>query len=126
MAHSRARFYDRLRRSCRAAIDQQSRLENGPWRIIVVRNLASNGFSVGDGYIFVNEGAMVQAETESQLAAVLAHEIGHEALDHFCGSDRNSSLWDWNPFADDNQPKNPGKSKKLGSIRQVIDPGRSP
>ncbi|MCI0733603.1 MAG: M48 family metallopeptidase [Methylococcaceae bacterium] len=112
---------DYVDRIARRIIDR-SRLGNAPWRIFVVRNLSANGFSVGDGYLFVNEGALLRAETESQFAAVLAHEIGHEVVGHFCRSNGESFPWDWNPFSGDKQPEFNGRSSKLGSIHQVVDP----
>ncbi len=45
------------------------------WRFSVVRNLAPNAFSIGNGYVFVTEGALNLARNESELAAILAHEL---------------------------------------------------
>ena len=41
-----------------------------------------NAFAGPDGYIGIHSGLMLEAETESELAAVLAHEIGHVAGKH--------------------------------------------
>ncbi|MGH8549981.1 MAG: M48 family metallopeptidase [Methylococcales bacterium] len=112
---------DYVDRMARRIIDR-SGLGGEPWRIFVVRNLSANGFSVGDGYLFVNEGALLRAETESQLAAVLAHEIGHEVVGHFCRSNEASFPWGWNPFLAENEPEFTGKSSKLGSVHQIVDP----
>ncbi len=54
------------------------------WRFDVVRNLSANAFAVGDGYIIVTDGLVAYVGDESQLAAVLAHEIGHILEGHFC------------------------------------------
>lgn len=55
-----------------------------PWRFSVVRHLDANAFSIGGGYVFITEGAINFSRTESELAAILAHEIGHEVAGHFC------------------------------------------
>jgi len=60
--------------------------QNIPWRFSVVRNLAPNAFSSGGGYVFITDGAVNFAQNESELAAILAHEIGHELAGHFCGT----------------------------------------
>ena len=54
------------------------------WRFEVVRNLSANAFAVGNGYIVVTDGLVAYVGDESQLAAVLAHEIGHILEGHFC------------------------------------------
>jgi beta-barrel assembly-enhancing protease len=56
------------------------------WRFSVVRNLAPNAFSIGGGYVFITDGAVNFVRSESELAAILAHEIGHELAGHFCGA----------------------------------------
>ncbi|MGR9014470.1 MAG: M48 family metallopeptidase, partial [Gammaproteobacteria bacterium] len=58
---------------------------NIPWRFSVVRNLAPNAFSIGGGYVFITDGAVNFVQNESELAAILAHELGHELAGHFCG-----------------------------------------
>ncbi len=41
-----------------------------------------NAFALPGGFVFVNSGLMLQAQTEAELAGVLAHEIGHVAARH--------------------------------------------
>jgi predicted Zn-dependent protease len=41
-----------------------------------------NAFSAPGGYVFVTRGAVMLCEDESELAAVLAHEVGHIAGKH--------------------------------------------
>jgi beta-barrel assembly-enhancing protease len=53
-----------------------------PYEFAVVGSGDVNAFALPGGYIFVNAGAIVAAETEGELAAVLAHEIAHVALRH--------------------------------------------
>lgn len=41
-----------------------------------------NAFATPDGYIFINSGLLAFLESEDQLAAVIAHEIGHVVAGH--------------------------------------------
>ena len=41
-----------------------------------------NAFALPGGFLFVNAGLIVQAETEAELAGVMAHEIAHVAARH--------------------------------------------
>ncbi len=56
----------------------------GPWHITVfgLRDPQINAFALPGGYIGVNSGLVVAAQNESELASVLAHEIGHVVLRH--------------------------------------------
>jgi len=92
------------------------------WHFSVVRNLAPNAFSIGGGYIFVTEGAINFAETESELVAILGHEIGHELAGHFCivqPPNVFSTLLD-----DVFMPKPEQYQVGVGSLTQVIDVGK--
>lgn len=53
-----------------------------PFQFKVVDNDAVNAFALPGGFIFVNTGLLVKAETESEVAGVLAHEIAHVAARH--------------------------------------------
>lgn len=57
---------------------------SGKWQFYVVRNLSPNAFAVGNGRFVVTDGLFALVQSESELAAVLAHEIGHDLLGHFC------------------------------------------
>ena len=71
------------------------------WRFDVARNLAPNAFAVGDGYVIVTDGLVAYAANESQLAAVIAHEMGHVMEGHFC-----------------RQKRPPGDDYRIGSLVQ--------
>ena len=75
-----------------------------PWTFVLVRDARPNAFSVGGGRIYLTEGAIRACETEAELAALLAHEMGHQLSGHFCDP--------------------PGRSVAGGSagLRQHIDP----
>jgi beta-barrel assembly-enhancing protease len=53
-----------------------------PYNFHVVNSDEINAFALPGGSIFVNLGTIQAAETEAQLAGVMAHEISHVALRH--------------------------------------------
>lgn len=54
------------------------------WHFLVVRDLSVNAFSIGNGWVYVTDGSLDFVNTESELAAMLSHEIGHQMAGHFC------------------------------------------
>jgi predicted Zn-dependent protease len=48
----------------------------------VVDNADINAFALPGGYVYINRGLMVYLDNEPELAAVLAHEIGHVTARH--------------------------------------------
>ena len=50
--------------------------------IFGVRDPQINAFALPGGYIGVNSGLLVSAQSESELASVIAHEIGHVSQRH--------------------------------------------
>ena len=55
---------------------------NLDWHFYVVDQQEVNAFAVPGGYIYVNRGLIERAETMSELAGVLGHEIGHVTERH--------------------------------------------
>ncbi len=53
-----------------------------PITVFGVRDPQINAFALPGGYIGINSGLLVSAQTESQVASVIAHEIGHVAQRH--------------------------------------------
>lgn len=53
-----------------------------PFTIKVVDSDEVNAFALPGGYFYVNRGLMLAADNESELAGVMAHEIGHVAARH--------------------------------------------
>ena len=53
-----------------------------PYTFYVVNSDVVNAFSIPGGYVYVNRGIIERADNVSQLAGVLAHEIGHVVERH--------------------------------------------
>ncbi|WP_438951890.1 M48 family metalloprotease [Porticoccus sp.] len=53
-----------------------------PYEFVVLNNSVPNAWALPGGKIAINRGLLIQLEDESQLAAVLAHEIVHAAARH--------------------------------------------
>jgi len=52
------------------------------YRFSVIKSSAINAFATPGGYVYVNRGLINMVETESELSAVLAHEIAHVNARH--------------------------------------------
>src|ERR1700719_4392291 len=53
-----------------------------PFTIKVIDSEDVNAFALPGGFFFVNSGLILKADTEAELAGVMAHEIGHVAARH--------------------------------------------
>jgi predicted Zn-dependent protease len=53
-----------------------------PFTIKVIDSEEVNAFALPGGFFFVNSGLVMKADTEAELAGVMAHEIGHVAARH--------------------------------------------
>ena len=56
---------------------QTSKRPNLPWTFTVVDESAVNAFALPGGYVYLTRGIMPFLQDESEMAAVLGHEIGH-------------------------------------------------
>ena len=65
--------------------------ETEKFHFFIVDSPAVNAFATPDAYIFINRGLLIFLESEDQLAAVLAHEIGHVIARHGA-KQRNTKL----------------------------------
>lgn len=63
-----------------------SKLVDRRVELVVVDNATINAFAVPGGVIGVHNGLLLYAETEDELATVLAHEIAHLSQRHFSRS----------------------------------------
>jgi predicted Zn-dependent protease len=89
-----------------------------PWTFTVIRNRAANAFSIGGGRVYVNEGTPFVCDDEAELAAILAHEMGHELAGHFRGADAED-------VSGGRRDGAPGDARRtMGSVHQRVDPAR--
>ncbi len=56
---------------------RQSSRPDIPWHFYIVNSNVVNAMSLPGGYVYVNRGVIDHASNTSELAAVMAHEIGH-------------------------------------------------
>ncbi len=47
-----------------------------------------NAFALPDGYVYINRGLITYLNSEAQLVAVLAHEVGHVTANHHARGER--------------------------------------
>lgn len=59
------------------------------FQYLPVKDPVVNAFAVSGGWVFVNTGLILFANSESELAAVLAHETGHITQHHIARQIRN-------------------------------------
>lgn len=62
------------------------------WHFVVLEDKTINAFAAPGGYIFVTAGAIDQAGSEDELAAILAHEVAHVRRGHALGSIKKSRM----------------------------------
>lgn len=101
----------------------RSTLRDIPWQLAVVRNRAPNAFAVGGGFLYVTDGALTFSENESELAAILAHEMGHQLAGHFSRRER-PGFFSWLFWGSDDAERpslSAVRSRDLGSLSLVID-----
>jgi beta-barrel assembly-enhancing protease len=55
---------------------------NLDWRFAVVNSPEVNAFALPGGFIYVNRGAIEQADRMDELAGIMGHEIGHVVERH--------------------------------------------
>ena len=83
-------------------------LEHVLWKFRVLRDPVPNAFALPNGSVYVNTGLISLLDNESQLAAILAHEITHVLLRHSYLQNRStrkkfltiniiSAIAAWNP-----------------------------
>lgn len=71
-------YMNRLGDSLAVLVDDQGR----NWRFSIVDDPEINAFAVPGGYIYINKGLILRAQTLSQLAGVVGHEIAHVTQRH--------------------------------------------
>ena len=71
-----------LRRVGRSLIPPKLELERVTWKFRILRDAQPNAFALPNGSIYVTTGLMTLIDNESQLAAILAHEVTHVMRRH--------------------------------------------
>ena len=62
------------------SLSTQSHRPNLFYRFTVLDSPDINAFALPGGYIYLTRGLIVLCQNEAQLAGVIAHEIGHKAM----------------------------------------------
>lgn len=60
-----------------------SDVEDRRFYIVIISSKQMNAFSAPGGIIGVNDGIFLYADTQNELAAIIAHELGHLSQRHF-------------------------------------------
>jgi predicted Zn-dependent protease len=53
-----------------------------PFQFKIVNDTAINAFALPGGFVYINRGAIQAADSENQIAGVMAHEISHVIMRH--------------------------------------------
>jgi len=64
-----------------------------PFSIKVLDTDEVNAFALPGGFFYVNSGLILAADNEAELAAVMAHEIGHVAARHATKNMTKAQIW---------------------------------
>ena len=97
------------------------------WHFVILDDDSINAFAAPGGTIFVTSGAIVQAKTEDELAAVLAHEVAHVVRGHAIGTIKKSRMSGvYKEFLDSSVELDPETEKMMtgvfgGSIDDIVD-----
>jgi len=79
-----------LRRVGTSLIPRGLELERVSWKFRALRDPQPNAFALPNGSIYVTTGLMTLIDNESQLAAVLAHELTHVMRRHTYSANRSN------------------------------------
>ncbi len=66
---------------------------NYPFQYKCVNDMAINAFALPGGFIYINRGVIEAADTEAQLAGVMAHETSHVVLRHSTNQISKAAAW---------------------------------
>lgn len=67
---------------------------SAPFTFLIVNDIQINAFATPGGIVVINSGLIDAAQNESELAAVLSHEISHVTQRHLARYYARSSKWD--------------------------------
>lgn len=71
-----------LNRVCKSLIPRDLDLERVNWKVRALRDPQPNAFALPNGSIYVTTGLLTLIDNESQLAAIIAHELTHVMRRH--------------------------------------------
>lgn len=74
------------------AVAGNSKRSTIPYQFAVLESPVQNAFAVPGGVIFVSKALVAILDNEAELAAVLAHEVGHVAAKHALKSTQRAQL----------------------------------
>ena len=79
-----------LRRIGQSLVPRGTELEKVSWKFRALRDPQPNAFALPNGSIYVTTGLMTLLDNESQLAAIIAHELTHVMRRHTYLSNRSN------------------------------------
>ncbi|MCA9674754.1 MAG: M48 family metalloprotease [Kofleriaceae bacterium] len=97
------------------------------WHFVILDDESINAFAAPGGYVFVTSGAIHQARSEDELAAILAHEVAHVVRGHAIGSIQKSRMSGvMKQFLDSSVELDPEVEAQMasvfgGSIDDIVD-----
>jgi predicted Zn-dependent protease len=94
-------------------IASQTPLGNRRWDFAIVQDSTVNAFNLPGGLVYVNSGLIAEADTLSELAGVLAHEIGHGSARH--GTQLMTRAYGYNAIAGLLLGRNPSQGKQIAA-----------
>lgn len=73
-------------------VARHSDMPDMEWKFTVVDEGSINAFTTGGGYVYVHRGLLAYLNSESELAAVLGHELAHVTARHVARGQTRSVL----------------------------------
>ena len=87
-----------------------------PYRITILNSPAVNAFALPGGYLYVTRGLLALASDSSEVAAVLAHEMGHVIANHAIAAPEQGAE------RGDRQPRRHRRARRRGPAGAGLEP----
>lgn len=97
----------------------QTELSGMPWKFHVVNDPQVNAFNIPGGHVYVNTGLITAADSVSELAGVMSHEIAHGTARH--GTEQLTRVYGLNFLAGVLLGNDPGTYERI--LAQVAGGG---
>ena len=110
-----SRFYSYVNELFEEIIRQNPEVANAKG-ILISRKTTLNAYSLPNEFVVINLGLFYWLENQDQMAAIIAHELGHSYFNHSL-SDRVNTLLEENSKESKKELKKLSKSKKGKSIK---------